>query len=398
MRTSTRYFFLGTDTLVDVLREALARDQASREGIKKSDSLRKVRAFVQNIHHFRDEYLRDQKAPVEKMVVFDEAQRAWTKEQASKFMTKRGHTGFSQSEPEFLIGVMDRHTDWCTIVCLIGGGQEINTGEAGLLEWLIALQDRFRDWDVHASALLDDRHYTVAPEAVRLLRTERVTKHSDLHLSVSMRSFRAEDLSSFVGAVLDGNAEDAKQLLSKIKDQYPIWVTRDLAQARSWLRKVSRGSERFGLVASSGAHRLRAEGIHIKATVDPSSWFLNDKADVRSSYYLEEAATEFDIQGLELDWVGVCWDADLRYGRFGWESHSFRGTKWQSVKTDERKLYLRNAYRVLITRARQGMVIFVPEGDDTDPTRPKTFYDSTYKFLIHCGLSCQPQWRQSSTD
>lgn len=380
-------FLSGNGPLVDVLREALARDQANREGIKKSDAQRKVRTFVQNIHHFRDEYLQDQKAPIEKVVVFDEAQRAWTKEQASKFMqTKRGYAGFSQSEPEFLISVMDRHSDWCTIVCLIGGGQEINTGEAGLLEWLTALEDRFHDWDVHASALLDDRHYTVAPEAVRLLRTERVTKHPDLHLSVSMRSFRAERLSAFVGVVLDGNAEDAKQLLTELKTRYPIWVTRDLARARGWLRAVSRGSERFGLVASSGAHRLRPEGIHIKSSIDPSSWFLNDRVDVRSSYYVEDVATEFDIQGLELDWVGVCWDADLRYGPSGWESHAFRGTKWQNVRTDERKLYLTNAYRVLLTRARQGMVIFVPEGDDSDPTRPKAFYDGTYEFLKRCGL------------
>ncbi len=379
-------FLSGNGPLVDVLREALARDQARREGIKKSDALRKVRTFVQNIHHFRDEYLQDLKAPIEKVVVFDEAQRAWTKEQASKFMlSKRGHAGFSQSEPEFLVSVMHRHTDWCTIICLIGGGQEINTGEAGLLEWLTALQDRFHDWDVHASALLDDRHYTVAPAAVRLLQAERVAKHPDLHLSVSMRSFRAERLSAFVGALLDGEAEDAKNLLTGAK--YPIWVTRNLGAARGWLRMVSRGSERFGLVAPSGAQRLRPEGIHIKSTIDPKSWFLNDKADIRSSYYLEDVATEFDIQGLELDWVGVCWDADLRFGPSGWESHAFRGTKWQNVRKEERKLYLRNAYRVLLTRARQGMVLFVPEGDDADPTRPRAFYDDTYEFLMSCGLS-----------
>jgi len=370
-------FLSGNGPLVNVLREALARDQSNREGIKKKDAQRKVRAFVQNIHHFRDEYLQDPNVPIEKVVVFDEAQRAWTKEQASKFMqTKRGHASFSQSEPEFLISVMDRHSDWCTIVCL----------EAGLLEWLTALQDRFHDWDVHASALLDDPHYTVAPEAVRLLRTDRVTKHPNLHLSISMRSFRAEQLSAFVGAVLDGNAEDAKQLFTELRARYPIWLTRDLKRARGWLRAVSRGSERFGLVASSGAGRLRPEGIHIKSSIDPESWFLNDRIDVRSSYYLEDVATEFDIQGLELDWVGVCWDANLRYGPSDWESHAFRGTKWQNVRTGEKKLYLTNAYRVLLTRARQGMVIFVPEGDDLDLTRPKEFYDGTYEFLKRCGL------------
>lgn len=384
-------FLSGNGPLVDVLREALARDQADREGVNKSEASRRVRTFVQNIHHFRDEYLQDQRAPIEKVVVFDEAQRAWTKEQASKFMqTKRGQSGFSQSEPEFLISVMNRHTDWCTVVCLIGGGQEINTGEAGLVEWLTALGGRFPDWDVYASSLLDDRHYTVDGTAVALLQDDRVTKCPELHLSVSMRSFRAEKLSAFVGALLDGNAADAQQLLESLEGRYPVWVTRDLGVAREWLKSTSRGSERCGLVASSGAHRLRPEGIHIKSGVDPASWFLNDKFDVRSSYYLEEVATEFDVQGLELDWAGVCWDADLRFVGSDWEANAFRGTKWQTVRAEERKLYLKNAYRVLLTRARQGMVIFVPLGDDTDPTRPRAFYDETYAFLVRCGVPTKP--------
>ena len=384
-------FLSGNGPLVDVLREALARDQADREGINKSEASRRVRTFVQNIHHFRDEYLQDHRAPIEKVVVFDEAQRAWTKEQASKFMqTQRGRSGLSPSQPEFLINALNRHTDWCTVVCLIGGGQEINTGEAGLVEWLTALHNRFADWDVYASSLLDDRHYTVDAAAVELLQDDRVTKCPELHLAVSMRSFRAEKLSAFVGALLDGNADEAKELLGDLNGRYPVWVTRDLAAAREWLKATSRGSERCGLVASSGAHRLRPEGIHIKSAVDPASWFLNDKFDVRSSYYLEEAATEFDVQGLEVDWAGVCWDADLRFVGSEWEANAFRGTKWQSVRAEERKLYLRNAYRVLLTRARQGIVIFVPKGNDTDPTRPSAFYDGTYAFLLRCGVPTTP--------
>jgi hypothetical protein len=384
-------FLSGNGPLVDVLREALARDQAEREGIKKSDAQRKVRGFIQNIHHFRDEYLRDTSAPAEKVVVFDEAQRAWTQEQASSFMQrKRGQDGFAQSEPEFLVSVMDRHTDWCTVVCLIGGGQEINTGEAGIAEWLKALQTRFPHWDVHASALLDDPHYTIDPPAQLRLKSPSVQKHTDLHLSVSMRSFRAEFLSSFVGAILSGDSVTASALSASVMERYPIWLTRDLSDAKAWLRMTARGSERFGLVASSGAHRLRPEGIHIKAAIDPPTWFLNDRDDVRSAFYLEEVATEFDVQGLELDWAGVCWDANLRYGTRGWECHSFRGTVWQSVNASERRSYLVNAYRVLLTRARQGLVIFVPSGDDNDPTRPRQYYDGTFEFLMRCGLSTQP--------
>lgn len=153
-------FLSGNGPLVTVLREALARDEAAREETTKTNALRKVSSFIQNIHHFRDEALNNTGAPHEKVAVFDEAQRAWTRDQASRFMqTKRGHIGFDMSEPEFLISVMDRHEDWCVVVCLIGGGQEINTGEAGLGEWLSALEDRFRNWDIYISDRLEECDY-----------------------------------------------------------------------------------------------------------------------------------------------------------------------------------------------------------------------------------------------
>lgn len=379
-------FLSGNGPLVTVLREALAQDQKVREGIKKDDARRKVNSFIQNIHHFRDEYLLDQGAPIEKVVIFDEAQRAWTREQASKFMQqKRALTGFDQSEPEFLISVMDRHSDWCVIVCLIGGGQEINTGEAGIGEWLLALQERFPHWQVHASSLLAERNYTIAAEARQMLEAPSVTRHPDLHLGVSMRSFRAEQLNGFVSELLNGNKDKARAAHNVIAHNYPIRITRDLQSARSWLREQARGSERIGLIASSGAARLRPEGLHVKSSITPESWFLNEKLDVRSSFALEEVATEFDIQGLELDWTGLCWDADLRFGPNGWEKFKFRGSVWQNVNLEANQRYLINAYRVLLTRARQGMVIFVPRGDDRDITRPAQFYDGTFNFLIACG-------------
>ncbi len=379
-------FLSGNGPLVEVLREALARDQVARDGTRKGDALRSVRRFVQNIHHFRDHYLVNSEVPFEKVVVFDEAQRAWTSDQAARFMQGRGHDDFNMSEPEFLISVMDRHTDWCTIVCLIGGGQEINTGEAGLVEWLTAVRSHFPDWDVHASALLEDRHYTVDAAATELLQAPTIRKHPDLHLSVSMRSFRAERLSSFVSLILDGDAAGARDQLEHLKGRYPMVLTRDLSEARAWLRSKARGTERIGLVASSGGYRLRPEGIHVKAKIDPANWFLNDRFDVRASYCLEEVATQFDIQGLELDWAGVCWDADLRRVDGAWSFHAFKGTRWQHVRDNTKRLYLLNAYRVLLTRARQGMVIFVPKGDNSDATRPRCFYDETFAFLKECGL------------
>jgi Uncharacterized conserved protein (DUF2075) len=380
-------FLSGNGPLVDVLREALARDQVAREGSKKTNAHRSVRGFVQNIHHFRDHYVGNDEQPFEKVVVFDEAQRAWTSDQASKFMqTKRGHDGFNMSEPEFLISVMARHADWCTVICLIGGGQEINTGEAGLSEWLAALQHRFADWDVHASSLLDDHRYTIDAKATDLLAASHIEKHPELHLSVSMRSFRAELVSSFVSLLLDGDAAKARNLFNDLSDRYPIILTRDLSHARAWLKEKARGTERYGLVASAGGCRLRPEGIHVKSKIEPTSYFLNDRFDVRSSYYLEEVATQFDIQGLELDWTCVCWDADLRRADGAWQHYAFKGTKWQQVRNETNQLYLLNAYRVLLTRARQGMIVFVPRGDAKDATRPPAFYDEIYSFLVSCGI------------
>lgn len=380
-------FLSGNGPLVDVLREALARDKVEREKGKKSDAEREVRSFIQNIHHFRDNYVGNVDKPAEKVVVFDEAQRAWTRKQAASFMQrKRGHANFDVSEPEFLISVMDRHDDWCTIVCLVGGGQEINTGEAGISEWIIALQSRYPDWDVHVSPRIVEPEYRAELELAGFLAEPRVHQQEDLHLAVSMRSFRAEALSEFVGHVVDGQALEACRTYKKICGAYPIYVTRDVASARDWLRKQARGTERFGLVASAGAARLRPVGIHMKAAVDPANWFLNDATDVRSSFFLEEVASEFDVQGLELDWTGVCWDGDFHHNGTAWVHQAFKGRKWQSVRDAARRLYLKNAYRVILTRARQGMVIVVPRGDQGDWTRPHNFYDGTYAFLRECGL------------
>lgn len=380
-------FLSGNGPLVDVLREALVRDHRRRNReAGASATARRVEAFIQNIHHFRDEYLRSPEAPSDHVVIFDEAQRAWTRAQASAFMQrKRAVPDFDMSEPEFLLRVMDRHPDWCTVICLVGGGQEINTGEAGLSEWMAAVRDRFPHWQVYVSAAIDQPDYDLNGEARAFVASPQVRLSGALHLSVSMRSFRAESLSEFVSHVLNGDADAARNALAAL-DRYPIALTRDLSAARAWLRNQARGSERFGLVASSGAHRLKPEGLNLRAAIDPPNWFLNDRDDVRSSYYLEEAASEFDVQGLELDWTGVCWDGDFRRENDTWRHYTFKGTKWQAVNDRFRKLYLKNAYRVILTRARQGMVIFVPKGDPADATRPPGYYDETYDFLRDCGL------------
>ncbi|WP_320008340.1 DUF2075 domain-containing protein [Maridesulfovibrio sp.] len=384
-------FLSGNGPLVDVLQEALARNEvASCSGVKitKDKARRKAKAFIQNIHHFRDDNLQSDLAPIERVAVFDEAQRAWTKEQASSFMSKkRNMRDFAMSEPEFLISVLDRHEDWATIICLIGGGQEINTGEAGLPEWFTAIHDSYPHWDVYASDQLTEIEYTNGNNIYSALSTKQLKIKKDLHLSVSVRSFRSERLSGFVKAILDLDLETAAELNEELREVYPLKVTRNLEAAKNWLKSKARGSEGLGITAYSGAYRLKPYGIHVKSQIDPKTWFLNNKNDVRSAAFLEDAATEFDIQGLELDWTCVAWDSSLRIKNGAWEFKNFRGTKWQNVNDEIRRRYLLNAYRVLLTRARQGMVIFIPQGSTEDETRLPEFYDPMYNFLLECGIS-----------
>lgn len=390
---NTSVYLSGNAPLVAILQEALARDQVKRElnagtRITKKDARHSVKSFIQIIHHYRDEYLRDFKAPYDHVAIFDEAQRAWNKEQTVKFMRqKKNQPDFNYSEPEFLISCLDRHSDWAVVVCLVGGGQEINTGEAGISEWLNAIKNTFSNWQVHISDKLTDSEYAAGNAIEQLQQNSTVTFNHDLHLGVSMRSFRTENLSLFVKNILDLNHLEAKEIHEKIQDKYPIVLTRDITKAKKWLKEKARGSERYGIIVSSQAQRLKPLAIDVKSQINPVNWFLDGKDDVRSSYYLEDVATEFHVQGLELDWACVTWDGDLRYANDGWKTFAFKGSKWQNIHNIERKKYLINAYRVLLTRARQGMVIVVPEGSDDDPTRKAEYYDATFNYLRSIGIT-----------
>jgi len=386
-------FLSGNGPLVEVLREALTRDEVNRTARRgkrprKGVVGQKVKAFIQNVHHFRDAGLRDlHTPPADRVVIFDEAQRAWDKEMTANFMArKRGVDNFTQSEPEFLISYMDRHADWAAIICLVGGGQEIGRGEAGISAWLDAARESFPKWHVHVSPDLTDSEYAAGHALDRLSGVSHVHTDDALHLSVSMRSFRAEHVSKFVKAVLDCEEEKAKDILKQISHKYPIVLTRDLDAAKKWIKANARGSERYGLVASSSAQRLKPHAIDVRVKINPIHWFLNESSDTRSSYYLEDAATEFQVQGLEVDWACVTWDADLRFAGQEWNYHSFQGSRWQNVKKAYARQNLINAYRVLLTRARQGMAIFVPAGDDEDLTRSPVYYDQTYDYLRSIGL------------
>ena len=425
-------YLSGNGPLVAVLTEALARDnqkKCAEKGERKnmSDSRREVSEFIQIIHRYRDNMLAKIKNPVENGVVeidpekavhleatgygevehvaiFDEAQRSWTHKRIAEYLKRGGTYGnklkvpnFPMSEAEFLIWSLDQREDWAVIICLVGGGQEINTGEAGITEWINALNNRFRHWNVFISNKLTDQEYAEGRVNELLHENDKVTYTNDLHLAVSLRSFRAETLSAFVHSLLSF-APDAASLYQDVaKKGYPIVMTRDMEQARAWLRKQARGSQQTGVLVTKVAARFKPLAVQILGQGDENAvhWFLEDKTDIRSSNYLEDAATEIQVQGLELDYACVLWDADMRYEDGRWTYYKFNGkNKWNPENNEENRKYMLNAYRVLLTRARQGIIICVPQGNSRltpegfpeDPTRLPEFYDGTYEYLRSLGL------------
>lgn len=409
-------YLSGNGPLVAVLTEALARDKQRQEKKKGNKynittARREVSQFIQIIHRYRDQMLGKLKTPicdgtieidpekelrdkhagyaeVENIAIFDEAQRSWDQEHLAAWLKrKKGVNDFPMSEGEFLIWSLDQREDWAVIVCLVGGGQEINTGEAGIGEWVRAMNETFPEWNVYISNKLTEKEYAEGQVEEMLAEHKNVKFSDDLHLAVSMRSFRAESLSRMVHYLLDGNAEMVKATYQDIEDRYPIVLTRDLEKAKEWLRNRARGSERYGLLVSSKGYRLKPLAIDVRCKPDTVHWFLDDIDDVRSSLFLEDAASEFDVQGLELDWTCLVWDADFRYKNGQWDYYEFNGGKrWNRINKPERQAYQLNAYRVLLTRARQGMVICVPSGLPTDPTRLPEFYNGTYEYLKSLGL------------
>lgn len=392
-------FLSGNGPLVTVLREALARDRqltASKrnEKIKINDARREFNAKIQNIHHFRDEYFKSVEAPNEKVVVFDESQRAWNLDKTVKFVREKyPDLTFSKSEPDFLIDFMDRHEGWCCIICLVGGGQEINTGEAGIEEWIVALKNNYPHWKPYFSnSIVETYNYLHEKDSIEWSK-QNGNKKEELHLAVSMRSFRSKKLSEFVEALLKLKEQDAKKLHEEIFESYPIRITRHLPTAKKWIKEQQRGTEKSGLVVSSSARRLRAHGIDsengVRSNSDKSkiiNWFLAKNDDIRSSSFLEVPATQFAIQGLELDWICLAWGGDLSYNGESWDYRDFRGNCWVRRGQEVNKTFLLNTYRVLLTRARQGMVLYVPFGDNQDKTRPPEYYNKTFEYLKNIGI------------
>ncbi|MBR1564033.1 MAG: DUF2075 domain-containing protein [Paludibacteraceae bacterium] len=418
-------YMSGNGPLVKVLREALTLDKIKREEEKtgkkpkKEDAEREASTKVQGISDYRERMLhkldrdrveqqriieinpaqskwteRNGHAEPEHIAIFDEAQRCWNNPKIADWLHRGGSYGnkmkidnFPMSEAEFLIWSLNLRPDWAVIICLVGGGQEIHDGEAGIGEWIRAINERFPEWRVCISDQLQGDAYEKGNTREEIAKIQNRDIYSELHLSVSMRSFRAERLANWVEHALHFQVEEARKEYKQLISKFPIKITRDLNTAKRWLKQQARGSERYGLIVSSKAARLRPLAIDVKRKINVVNWFLGDKELVSSSYFLEDTATEFDIQGLELDWTCVVWDGDLRYTPKGWNFFEFNGgNKWNNIKKADRQAYLINAYRVLLTRARQGMIICVPEGSPDDHTRLPEYYDATYNYLKSLGI------------
>ena len=428
-------YLSGNRPLVMVLQEALARDAYNRKKnelekelttikdknekkvykqshkVIMSEIRSRIKQFIQPVPNWRKEYLKGIRVsgsgehvslikdttyqytgegefyiPYDHVSIYDEAQRAWeAKENASYVRKKEKHLpNFPEwSEPRFLISCMDRHLDWAVYICLIGNGQDINHGEAGTAEWIRSIK-HFDNWRTFApSDILNEEEVKKEAEGLR------ITYLDQLHLSTDLRSIRAENLAIFVDAILGMQVKTAQSILPEL-NRYPIRLTRDLKKAKQWVKENARPNERYGALASSKGQRLKPDALVLlpanSSETEVTRWFLGEKSDVNSSYYMEDVATEFQVQGLEIDWAVVAWDADFRYTDKGWKQYQFRGSKWTNIKQDEIRRYQINAYRVILTRARRGMVIYVPEGSDEDHTRKREYYHSTYNYFKHIGI------------
>lgn len=373
-------FLTGNLPLVHVMREALVRD-AHERGRSLRVARQETESAIQPLIGFLRDNLSRTEPPHEHVVVFDEAQRAWDAEFGRR---KFGH---AQSEAALFLDIMRRHQDWAVIIALVGTGQEINTGEAGLAAWGEALAAR-PDWRVSAPAGVlgardpRQRLFDALPEGMQI--------DPALHLNVPIRSIRSTAAAPWVDAVLSGDAGQAVAI-ADAAGGVPFLLTRSLPDARAALRRLARGTRRAGLVCSAGARRLVADGIwpnfpHLDATAI-ANWFLRRWPDVRASDALELPATQFACQGLELDHVGLCWGNDLirRDGRMEWIARSLAGTRWQEPRGEAAIAFQINTYRVLLTRARYETVIWVPAGDAVDATRDPATFDAIARFLCDCG-------------
>jgi hypothetical protein len=379
-------YLSGNGPLVEVLREALKRSVKAKKQFNRETETA-INALIQSSYAFKKDNASHNNPTPENILIFDEAQRVWDQK---KMASKHKDPIMSVSEPHLLYSIMDRHKDWAVMVCLVGLGQDIYDGEVGINEWFSCGINEFSEWEMFYSPEIFNQVEDKNIDKNMITSCDRCHQVMELHLKTSIRSFRADKQCKFVDALLDNNPEEAKAVYELISEKYPVYITRNYKLAKDWVRKQVRGTQRCGVMACSSAQRLKPEGIYVPTDIDVKNWFLAPSDDLRSSNMLEIVASEFKVQGLEIDWGIVCWDADLRRTSDGddWDYYSFRGTRWTKRNKEEQKRYLLNSYRVLLTRSRQGMVIFVPKGvePEEDISRNSEYYDRIFKYLKSCGI------------
>lgn len=391
-------YVCGTSALIHVIQEALVRDRYSslkgtddeetKENIKK-----KVEVLFQIILHYRKSIITEDDPPHERIVVFDEAQRMWDQHEADKNIRLLGLPPRGKSEPDLLIGHMDKLDEWAVILCLLGGGQEINKGEDGLIEWLKSIKTNFPHWNVFVPPEISTKEYLGDISADTALDLVNKTFIDELHLKTSTRSFKAGNFSKMINHLLDRETSQVKEIVKEFnekddKEKYHLLITRDIQTAKDWVKKKVRGNERCGIFTTALSHRLWPEGIVKRGQreFNELGWWLDNEEHIDSSLALEIPCTEFFSQGLELDWSIFAWDACLRPNNSDWDYLRFERSKWKKITNETKRKYLKNAFRVLLTRARQGMIIFVPKGDENDKSRLPEFYDRIYNDLKEIGI------------
>ena len=386
-------FFSGNGPLINVLTEALGRDaikQFPEKYEKKYQAVNNVKTFIQDLHAFKQDIISSKKKNIdENVLIFDEAQRVWDEEQLKKWLIKKEADAsfYGLSEADLLLDVFSKK-EWGVIVALVGLGQDIHTGENGLGVWFKSLLEKHNEWDIRLSKqIFEQSADNLYKYKGLILNNPKVKDCSGLYLETCIRTPRARNLSEFAEAVLSNKPEQAKIAISKF-DNYPICITRDLKLAEQFVLRNTQRKERCGKLCSSNS-KILGKYSHCFDNIDNwhfANWMLDDFGR-DSSNSLIFSASEFNIQGLEIDWSLLGWDMDMYYSNGEWHEQRMLTKKRFEESTEIQKKHILNSYRVLLTRARKGMIIYIPKSSDFEDNYDVSQYmDSTYDYLKSCGI------------
>lgn len=386
-------FFSGNGPLINVLTEALGRDALRQHPEKYSSkykAVNDVKVFIQDLHALKQEIISSKHQVVEENVlIFDEAQRVWDKEQLKTWLVKKGadESFYGLSEADLLLNTF-KEKEWGVIVALVGLGQDIHNGENGLSVWFDSLLNTHNDWNIRLSKEIFNQTADDLYDYVEsIMNCQRVVDCPGLYLKTCIRTPRARNLSEFSEALLNNEPEKAKNALEKFAN-YPICITRDLKNAEQFILNNKQRKERYGKLCSSNS-KILGKNSHSFDNIDNwhfANWML-DESGRDSSNSLVFAASEFNIQGLEIDWSLLGWDMDMYYANGEWHEQKMLTPKRFIESTEIQKKHILNSYRVLLTRARKGMIIYIPKaGEYEDKYGVSQFFDTTYEYLKSCGI------------